>query len=65
MAPIREVCSPWSSKPSQKRDPRSVQHAAIYGDKRDDASKSQTSRSAPGVVVDGTLTIKHEVDRRK
>jgi hypothetical protein len=71
MAPIREVCSPVNSlKPGKpgieaaSKADRKIKHAPVYGPStRGDAERS-ASRQAPGVVVDGTLTIKH-LDRQK
>jgi hypothetical protein len=69
--PIREVNSPVNSmklsKPGiEARSPasRKICHAPVYGPStRGDAERS-ASRPTPGVVVDGTLTIKH-LDRQK
>jgi hypothetical protein len=71
--PIREVCSPVNAmKPGKpgieagSKASRKVQHTAPYGPLvagRDDAVRPAT-RPVPGQVVDGTLTIRHTVDRK-
>ena len=68
MAPIRTVDSPINrlkpSKPGIAPRPLAsnrVAHAAIYGNRSD--AQRMRERSAPGQMVDGTLTIKHG-DRR-
>jgi hypothetical protein len=56
--PITEVNSPINR--SKGWGCEGVKHAAIYGDRRNDAARP-TSRPAPGEVTDGTLTIKPRV----
>jgi hypothetical protein len=38
---------------------RGVKHAAVYGDRRNDALATPSAQATPGAIVDGDLLLKH------